>query len=225
MAMTIGMCLPSRVSGVGGDGVRAAARGRRDRRALADRGLLLHDAPPLAAAALASTERLAVGLGILPAVSRTAAVTAMEIATLASIAPGRVVGGIGHGIQSWMAQMERRRPRRSPRWTRSSRRCARCSAARGSPSGPRGDARRRATGTRARPGSIGPRGRGWSEVTGLGRPGRRRRGARGTEHRPALPSGARGGTRARRLAGRGVRHPGRRRRRARRIPADGVVGG
>lgn len=62
-------------------------------------------APPLAAAALATTERLTVGLGILPAVARTAAVTAMEIATLASIGPGRVVGGIGHGIQSWMAQM------------------------------------------------------------------------------------------------------------------------
>ena len=62
-------------------------------------------APPLAAAALAVTERLTVGLGILPAVARTAAITAMEIATLASIAPGRVVGGIGHGIQSWMGQM------------------------------------------------------------------------------------------------------------------------
>jgi alkanesulfonate monooxygenase SsuD/methylene tetrahydromethanopterin reductase-like flavin-dependent oxidoreductase (luciferase family) len=62
-------------------------------------------APPLAATALATTERLTVGLGILPAVARTAAVTAMEIATLASIGPGRVVGGIGHGIQSWMAQM------------------------------------------------------------------------------------------------------------------------
>lgn len=62
-------------------------------------------APPLAAAALAVTERLTVGLGILPAVARTAAITAMEIATLASIAPGRVIGGIGHGIQSWMAQM------------------------------------------------------------------------------------------------------------------------
>jgi alkanesulfonate monooxygenase SsuD/methylene tetrahydromethanopterin reductase-like flavin-dependent oxidoreductase (luciferase family) len=62
-------------------------------------------APPLAAAALASTERLRVGLGILPAVARTAAVTAMEIATLASLGPGRVVAGIGHGVQSWMAQM------------------------------------------------------------------------------------------------------------------------
>lgn len=62
-------------------------------------------APPLAAAALAVTERLRVGLGILPAVARTAAITAMEIATLAGMAPGRVVAGIGHGVQSWMAQM------------------------------------------------------------------------------------------------------------------------
>jgi 5,10-methylenetetrahydromethanopterin reductase len=62
-------------------------------------------APPLAAAALAVTERLTVGLGILPAVARTAAVTAMEIATLAGLGPGRVVAGIGHGVQSWMAQM------------------------------------------------------------------------------------------------------------------------
>lgn len=62
-------------------------------------------APPLAAAALAVTDRLTVGLGILPAVARTAAITAMEIATLASIGPGRVIGGVGHGIQSWMDQM------------------------------------------------------------------------------------------------------------------------
>lgn len=62
-------------------------------------------APPLAAAALSVTDRLTVGLGILPAVARTAAITAMEIATLAGMGPGRVVGGIGHGIQSWMEQM------------------------------------------------------------------------------------------------------------------------
>lgn len=62
-------------------------------------------APPLAAAALAVTENLTVGLGILPAVARTAAITAMEIATLAALGPGRVVAGIGHGVQSWMAQM------------------------------------------------------------------------------------------------------------------------
>lgn len=59
----------------------------------------------LAAAALAVTEDLTVGLGILPARARTAAVTAMEIATLCGLAPGRVIGGIGHGVQEWMAQM------------------------------------------------------------------------------------------------------------------------
>lgn len=59
----------------------------------------------LAATALAVTERLRVGLGIVPAVARTAAVTAMEFATLANLAPGRFVGGVGHGVQEWMAQM------------------------------------------------------------------------------------------------------------------------
>lgn len=60
---------------------------------------------PLAAAALVATERLTVGLGIMPAVARTAAMTAMEIATLADLAPGRFHAGIGHGVQEWMAQM------------------------------------------------------------------------------------------------------------------------
>lgn len=64
----------------------------------------------LAATALARTERLHVGLGILPAVARTAAITAMELATLANIAPGRLIGGIGHGVQSWMEQMGVRTP-------------------------------------------------------------------------------------------------------------------
>ena len=59
----------------------------------------------LAAAALAVTERLTVGLGILPAVARNTAVTAMEIATLCGLAPGRVLAGIGHGVQDWMGQM------------------------------------------------------------------------------------------------------------------------
>lgn len=59
----------------------------------------------LAAAALSVTERLQVGLGILPAVARNPAVTAMEIATLCALAPGRVLPGIGHGVQSWMGQM------------------------------------------------------------------------------------------------------------------------
>jgi 5,10-methylenetetrahydromethanopterin reductase len=64
----------------------------------------------LAAAALARTERLTVGLGILPAVARTAAITAMEVATLSALGPGRVVAGIGHGVQSWMGQMGARTP-------------------------------------------------------------------------------------------------------------------
>jgi alkanesulfonate monooxygenase SsuD/methylene tetrahydromethanopterin reductase-like flavin-dependent oxidoreductase (luciferase family) len=59
----------------------------------------------LAATALARTERLTVGLGILPAVARNPAITAMEIATLANLAPGRVLAGIGHGVQEWMEQM------------------------------------------------------------------------------------------------------------------------
>lgn len=64
----------------------------------------------LAATALARTQRLHVGLGILPAVARTPAITAMELATLANIAPGRLIGGIGHGVQSWMEQMGVRTP-------------------------------------------------------------------------------------------------------------------
>jgi 5,10-methylenetetrahydromethanopterin reductase len=64
----------------------------------------------LAGAALAVTERLQVGIGILPAVARNAAITAMEIATLCGLAPGRVLPGIGHGVQAWMAQMGARPP-------------------------------------------------------------------------------------------------------------------
>ncbi|TDD20596.1 LLM class flavin-dependent oxidoreductase [Kribbella turkmenica] len=61
--------------------------------------------PSLVSAALTSTERLTVGLGIVPAVARTAAVTAMEFATLDALAPGRFLPGIGHGVQEWMGQM------------------------------------------------------------------------------------------------------------------------
>ncbi len=64
----------------------------------------------LAATALARTERLTIGLGILPAVARNPAITAMEIATLAELAPGRVIAGIGHGVQDWMAQMGAKSP-------------------------------------------------------------------------------------------------------------------
>jgi 5,10-methylenetetrahydromethanopterin reductase len=58
-----------------------------------------------AAAALAMTERIRVGIGILPAAVRNAAFTAMESATLAELFPGRVDIGIGHGMPGWMRQV------------------------------------------------------------------------------------------------------------------------
>ncbi len=64
----------------------------------------------LAATALAATNRLTVGLGILPAVARNPAITAMELATLETLGPGRLVAGIGHGVQSWMEQIGARTP-------------------------------------------------------------------------------------------------------------------
>ena len=64
----------------------------------------------LAATALARTERLTVGIGILPAVARNPAITAMELTTLANLAPGRLLAGIGHGVQEWMEQMGARQP-------------------------------------------------------------------------------------------------------------------
>ena len=58
-----------------------------------------------AAAALAMTERIRLGIGILPAAVRNAAFTAMEAATLAELFPGRVDIGIGHGMPGWMRQV------------------------------------------------------------------------------------------------------------------------
>lgn len=57
------------------------------------------------AVALASTERLKVGLGILPAVVRNAAFTAMELATLVRLYPGRFMPGVDHGVADWMRQV------------------------------------------------------------------------------------------------------------------------
>ena len=59
----------------------------------------------LGATALARTSRLQVGIGILPVVARNPAISAMEIATLAELAPGRLLAGMGHGVQEWMGQM------------------------------------------------------------------------------------------------------------------------
>jgi alkanesulfonate monooxygenase SsuD/methylene tetrahydromethanopterin reductase-like flavin-dependent oxidoreductase (luciferase family) len=58
-----------------------------------------------AAAALAWTTQLRVGIGLLPVPLRNVALTAMEIATLSRLFPGRVEVGVGHGVQSWMAQV------------------------------------------------------------------------------------------------------------------------
>ncbi|CAL9515076.1 F420-dependent glucose-6-phosphate dehydrogenase [Streptomyces sp. enrichment culture] len=58
-----------------------------------------------AAAALAWTERVRVGIGLLPVPLRNVAVTAMEAATLHRMFPGRVVLGVGHGVQDWMGQV------------------------------------------------------------------------------------------------------------------------
>ncbi|MEU5975000.1 LLM class flavin-dependent oxidoreductase [Streptomyces sp. NPDC047315] len=58
-----------------------------------------------ASAALAWTERLRVGIGLLPVPLRNVALTAMEVATLDRLFPGRLVLGVGHGLQSWMGQV------------------------------------------------------------------------------------------------------------------------
>ncbi|MDU0255981.1 LLM class flavin-dependent oxidoreductase [Streptomyces sp. PU10] len=58
-----------------------------------------------AAAALAWTERVRVGVGLLPVPLRNVALTAMEAATLHRMFPGRAVLGVGHGVQDWMGQV------------------------------------------------------------------------------------------------------------------------
>lgn len=57
------------------------------------------------ATALAATERITVGLGVMPAVFRNPVAAAMEIATLARLHPGRFVAGLGHGVPAWMDQI------------------------------------------------------------------------------------------------------------------------
>jgi alkanesulfonate monooxygenase SsuD/methylene tetrahydromethanopterin reductase-like flavin-dependent oxidoreductase (luciferase family) len=56
------------------------------------------------AAVLAWTERLRVGIGVLPAPLRNVALASMEFATLHRLFPGRLIPGLGHGVQDWMAQ-------------------------------------------------------------------------------------------------------------------------
>jgi alkanesulfonate monooxygenase SsuD/methylene tetrahydromethanopterin reductase-like flavin-dependent oxidoreductase (luciferase family) len=56
------------------------------------------------AVALASTERLTVGIGLIPAPLRNVTTAAMEFATLEAMFPGRTRIAVGHGVQSWMRQ-------------------------------------------------------------------------------------------------------------------------
>lgn len=58
-----------------------------------------------AAAALAWTERLHVGIGILPVPLRNPAIAAMEIASLTRMFGERAHVGVGHGVLDWMAQV------------------------------------------------------------------------------------------------------------------------
>lgn len=58
-----------------------------------------------AATVLATTESIAVGIGILPAAPRNVAFTALEVATLAELHPGRSMVGLGHGVAGWMKQI------------------------------------------------------------------------------------------------------------------------
>ncbi|MFF4312004.1 LLM class flavin-dependent oxidoreductase [Streptomyces sp. 900105755] len=58
-----------------------------------------------AGAALAWSERVRVGVGLLPVPLRNVAVTAMEVAALHRMFPGRAIVGVGHGVQDWMGQV------------------------------------------------------------------------------------------------------------------------
>ncbi|WP_151525732.1 LLM class flavin-dependent oxidoreductase [Serinicoccus kebangsaanensis] len=57
-----------------------------------------------ASAALAWTSRLRVGVALLPVPLRNVTLTAMEVATLARLFPGRFLPAVGHGVLDWMGQ-------------------------------------------------------------------------------------------------------------------------
>jgi alkanesulfonate monooxygenase SsuD/methylene tetrahydromethanopterin reductase-like flavin-dependent oxidoreductase (luciferase family) len=58
-----------------------------------------------ASMALAATDRIRVGLGIVSAVARHPAVLAMEVSTISRVHPGRLVAGVGLGVPAWIRQM------------------------------------------------------------------------------------------------------------------------
>lgn len=57
-----------------------------------------------AAALLGWTERVRVGVGLLPVPLRNVALSAMEVATIERLFPGRATLAFGHGLQKWMGQ-------------------------------------------------------------------------------------------------------------------------
>lgn len=58
-----------------------------------------------ASAVLAWTQRLRVGIGVAPMPLRNVALTAMEVATVERLFPGRLIPGVGHGVLPWMGQV------------------------------------------------------------------------------------------------------------------------
>ncbi len=58
-----------------------------------------------ATAALAATERIRIGVGLLPVPLRNPALAAMEIAAVARLHPDRFRPALGHGVLEWMAQV------------------------------------------------------------------------------------------------------------------------
>jgi 5,10-methylenetetrahydromethanopterin reductase len=57
------------------------------------------------AIALSATEKIKVGIGLIPSVAHNPLFTAMEITTLACNFPGRILPGFGHGVGGWMKQI------------------------------------------------------------------------------------------------------------------------
>jgi alkanesulfonate monooxygenase SsuD/methylene tetrahydromethanopterin reductase-like flavin-dependent oxidoreductase (luciferase family) len=66
----------------------------------------------MAATALAATREIRVAIGLLPAALRNPALTAMEIAALGRLHPGRFAAAFGHGVEPWMRQAGARPPDR-----------------------------------------------------------------------------------------------------------------
>lgn len=58
-----------------------------------------------AAIALSATQRLKVGIGLLPATAYNPLFAAMEITTLSRAFPDRFMPGFGHGVGTWMTQI------------------------------------------------------------------------------------------------------------------------